>query len=302
MKNGAFRRKLVAWLQLVRPPNLLTVPGDPVAGFLLAHLVHNDLRIGAVLPCVGASMLFYMAGLVWNDCADSAEDSKVRPERPLPRGLVKKSSALMVGGVLAVCGLGLLLTVGTVSLLVGLVLLVLIVLYDFVTKSIPYVGRLNMGLCRGASLLLGASVAGAASMRSVPVIVAAVGVTLYVSAVTAIAARETVLERIGAKRWLPLGYAAICFAVLFLVVPAVTVTSFVLAVLMVLWSAWWGSRLGGIPQLVVVSLGIAAFLKGLLLAQAVFCALTPGIGSLISLPLLLLCLGIIFLSRRFRAT
>src|SRR5260221_228220 len=74
---------LRTWLQLFRAPNLLTVPGDPIAGYLLACF-------GAVeeglWPAIGASVCFYAGGLLLNDLADLAEDRRERPSRPLPSG------------------------------------------------------------------------------------------------------------------------------------------------------------------------------------------------------------------------
>ena len=37
------RSKLGAWLQLLRAPNLLTVPGDPLAGFCLVWAGSPDV-------------------------------------------------------------------------------------------------------------------------------------------------------------------------------------------------------------------------------------------------------------------
>ncbi|MEA3189035.1 MAG: hypothetical protein QOD99_2865, partial [Chthoniobacter sp.] len=73
--------RLRTWLQLFRAPNLFTVPGDPLAGYLL--VVRGSFN-GAVLPAIGASICFYAAGLLMNDLADFAEDRRERPERPLP--------------------------------------------------------------------------------------------------------------------------------------------------------------------------------------------------------------------------
>ena len=64
------------WLQLVRAPNLLTVPGDPLAGFLLATF--GVLRAQAAFA-VGASLCLYAAGLLWNDLFDLEEDRRERP-------------------------------------------------------------------------------------------------------------------------------------------------------------------------------------------------------------------------------
>jgi hypothetical protein len=42
MREGHAHPKLTAWLQLLRVPNLFTVPGDPLAGFSLAAVAVNS--------------------------------------------------------------------------------------------------------------------------------------------------------------------------------------------------------------------------------------------------------------------
>ena len=86
-------KKLRAWLQLFRVPNLLTVPGDPLAGFLIAAGGRLDSRAACA---VVASLAFYAAGLAMNDLADFAEDTRERPKRPLPSGAIPRSTAWTV--------------------------------------------------------------------------------------------------------------------------------------------------------------------------------------------------------------
>ena len=79
-----------AWLQLLRVPNLFTVPGDPVAGFLLATF--GVLTPDVVLAILG-SLCLYAGGLVLNDLHDLDEDRRDRPNRPLPAGEIAVRSA-----------------------------------------------------------------------------------------------------------------------------------------------------------------------------------------------------------------
>ena len=75
---------LRAWLQLLRAPNLLTVAGDPIVGFMLAGAFAEHTVVPLRLIWAGlASVLFYCAGLVHNDLCDLAEDRRDRPDRPL---------------------------------------------------------------------------------------------------------------------------------------------------------------------------------------------------------------------------
>ncbi|MEI6872694.1 MAG: UbiA family prenyltransferase, partial [Verrucomicrobiota bacterium] len=77
--------RLHTWLQLLRAPNLFTVPGDPIAGYLIANSGFFDISIVLVGM---ASLAFYGAGLLLNDLVDLREDSAERPDRPLPAGRV----------------------------------------------------------------------------------------------------------------------------------------------------------------------------------------------------------------------
>ena len=230
-----------AWLQLFRVPNLFTVPGDPLAGFLISTGGRLDVR---ALPAVLACLFFYAAGLAMNDLADLAEDRRDRPKRPLPSGAISRVAAWLVTGNLVILGIGLCLFAGPQVALMGFGVLLGIVLYNFLTKRIPVVGALNMGVCRGLSLLVGAAAGlspdpqllDAASMLSVfePLLSAfliglapfsgqrffafAIGaaalIALYIAAVTNLARFETRRDYPRFPRILPLGSLLIGFVVL----------------------------------------------------------------------------------------
>ena len=140
--------KWQVWAELLRLPNLFTVPGDILVGWTLA-----GLRGGfPVLPIV-ASLCLYAAGLLLNDVCDAKIDAKERPSRPIPSGRVKRSVVLGVAVVLALLGV---LCSGS-GLPIAVVLLGLIVFYDTLAKHIPWVGVMTMGCCRGMNLYLGAA-------------------------------------------------------------------------------------------------------------------------------------------------
>jgi hypothetical protein len=146
--------KVRAWLQLFRVPNLLTVPGDPLAGFLLATGGRLDER---VVPAVLACICLYLAGLVMNDLADHKEDAAERPNRPLPSGAVPRAAAIIVTGNLIIFGLGFAAVAGPPVALMAVGVLLGVILYDFLTKRIAVVGAITMGACRGMSVLVGAA-------------------------------------------------------------------------------------------------------------------------------------------------
>ena len=187
---------LRTWLQLLRAPNLFTVPGDPLAGYLLACYGAVESRI--FLP-VFASLFFYASGLLLNDLADFAEDRAERPTRPLPSGAASRCAATVVAVCLALAGLRLCAIAGTWTFGVGVALLLSIASYNLGSKRIPVIGALNMGLCRGLSLLLGATAVPHGDLiirlmlrgRLDHLLVAFLLVTLFIAAVTNLARFET---------------------------------------------------------------------------------------------------------------
>ena len=149
------RKRIRAWLELLRLPNLFTVPGDAAAGYVLAS--GGQLRPLAVLLAGTAGLALYCSGLILNDLRDFAEDRIWRPERPLPSGRISRERAAAVMAILFAVGLFAAAAVGLRPLLVALVLAVGVVAYNSGLKSVPAVGALVMGLCRALNVLLGAA-------------------------------------------------------------------------------------------------------------------------------------------------
>lgn len=176
-----------AWLQLIRVPNLFTVPGDPIAGFMMANQNFMDWSL---LWVACASLCLYAAGLIDNDLADQEEDLRERPNRPLPSGAVPRKQAIVAQWCLNAAGLVCLaLTRSQAALILGVTLIVAVLLYNRVTKHIPVVGALNMGLCRALSVFIG-SVVGPMhtyELAKIPAIIT----LLYIAAITNLARFET---------------------------------------------------------------------------------------------------------------
>ena len=141
---------LHAWLELLRLPNLFTVPGDILAGWALGGQ-GGGLPWGALL----ASLCLYAAGLLWNDLFDLRIDAHERPSRPLPSGRVPCRHALLAA--LALSALGPLLALNAWP--VAVTLLALILFYDALANRFAGLGVITRGACRGVNLLLGVAVA-----------------------------------------------------------------------------------------------------------------------------------------------
>jgi len=207
------KHKRSPWVELFRPPNLLTVPGDPIAGYLLAAN-GREIVPSVLFAVIIASLLFYGAGLLLNDFVDIEEDRRDRPERPLPSGRLNRASVLAVAIVLSIGALAFCFLLGGPVRLVGMALFLSILLYTFGGKRISYLGPFNMGICRGFSLLLGAAAAPGGEWLAPSPTLAFDVLVLYVAAVTYIAQEETSHKKVGAERWLPAFVLTASFAVL----------------------------------------------------------------------------------------
>ncbi len=138
------------WLELLRLPNLFTVPGDVFVGWMLA-----GMQGGFPLQALFASLSFYAAGLLLNDLADAKIDAKERPSRPIPSQRVTKRTVFYVTCGLFVIGILLAWSAWPMAVFLS----ALIVFYNLFAKHIAWMGVITMGACRGTNILLGASCA-----------------------------------------------------------------------------------------------------------------------------------------------
>ena len=288
------------WLRLFRLPNLLTVPGDPLAGFLLATAGKvEQSQFVPLFSAMGASLFLYLFGLVVNDIVDVEVDRAERPDRPLPAGEITVPQARMAAIAAALSGLNIALFPGKTSLIIAALLAATILLYNAKLKHTPVVGALAMGACRGLSLLIGVAAAKPEWFMQwptpvvLPAVIAAVGLTLYVAAFTNLARHETEQEKpMGFMRWLP-------FLVLLMVLPSViTVTTalkqtvgvaptvFVFLMCMSLMRAWLlGGPLYRIQEMPAI---IGGYIRNLMMVQACLCVACGVVGLWPAMTLLLL--------------
>lgn len=297
-----------AWLRLLRVPNLFTVPGDPLAGAILAAATLGSSPSWAMASAaVGVSLLLYMAGLIDNDLADLKEDRRDRPNRPLPSGQVKIAHALLSMTLMLLGAIVLAARINRLCLTVAAALAVTMFLYNHWLKRVPIVGPLAMGLCRGLSVLVGASTMGEPGLPAIPADLAAGLVALYIAAVTFIAAGETTGKPVGRKRNLPATLLAFFFTLVSMFVyalaPLLSFGVFVaLAGLSVVLAGLAAVRLAGAPDPRTVQKTIGLYIRNLLPIQAAFCVLLPGCGWAIAAVLLALLPVAGIVGKRFYAS
>lgn len=164
------RLQVLAFAQLLRLPNVFTAFADIALATAVAAVVLPERTAGfwvaAVLLALASGSL-YLAGMVWNDVFDRAEDARTRPQRPLPSGRVRLRTAITLGVVLLVLGLAFAVLAGVPDvarstgwnhepLVYAIGILLIVLIYDGGLKHTP-VGPVGMGSCRFLNVLLGLS-------------------------------------------------------------------------------------------------------------------------------------------------
>ncbi len=175
---SSFRPRVLAFAQLMRLPNVFTAFADIamtacVGVAVLPSIGEEYVRTIALLAA--ASACLYLAGMVWNDVFDLAEDKRDRPFRPLPSGRIALRTAAILGSILTLAGVGLAVLAGAVGIGIGLACAVL--LYDAWLKRTP-VGPVAMAACRFLNVMLGLS--------AIPEELLADGVRVHVAGVVGI--------------------------------------------------------------------------------------------------------------------
>ncbi len=149
-----------AYLQLVRPANVVTAAADVLAGYAVARASGVD---ASALPwLIAAGCALYAGGVVLNDVFDRSLDARERPERPIPSGRVPARHAAIAGFALLALGVAFASQATSAAALLAAAIAIACISYDAWSKHRGAWGPVNMGLCRGLNLLLGIAAAPAA--------------------------------------------------------------------------------------------------------------------------------------------
>jgi 4-hydroxybenzoate polyprenyltransferase len=155
-----------AYLQLIRPANIITAWADILAGYGvglstagIALLPATELKLSALFWLLLSTTGLYGGGVTFNDVFDASLDAVERPERPIPNGQVSSFAAACLGAALLTIGIGAATQVSLISGVLAGAIALFALTYDKFSKHHTVIGPLNMGFCRGLNLLLGVSVA-----------------------------------------------------------------------------------------------------------------------------------------------
>ncbi|MEZ0483930.1 UbiA-like protein EboC [Fibrella aquatica] len=182
---------LKSFLQLMRPANLVTAVADVLAGLSLAALAGGISPLSTGQPVwllLVSTIGLYGGGVVLNDVFDADLDAVERPERAIPSGRVTLGQASALGVGLLALGIGLAFLYSPASGALAALIAGLAVFYDRFGKHMSWFGPINMGLCRGANLLLGVGAAGTLAVHSLWWL--AVVPVVYIAAITMISRDE----------------------------------------------------------------------------------------------------------------
>ncbi|MEM8780583.1 MAG: UbiA-like protein EboC [Cyanobacteria bacterium P01_G01_bin.49] len=147
--------QILAYLQLMRPANIVTAWADILAGLAIAGTLFEDFTTLTWL--ILATTGLYGGGIVFNDVFDAKLDAVERPERPIPSARASFKAAIILGVFLLFLGILAATQVSFLSAILAVFVAVSALVYDAWSKHHPVIGPLNMGICRGGNLLLGMS-------------------------------------------------------------------------------------------------------------------------------------------------
>ena len=150
--RNILKNKIIAFLQLIRLPNLFTIPGDVAVGVVAGGGAFiSVLYLKTALILLG----FYIFGLITNDLADLKIDKNERPDRPLPSGEISPFIAKIAVFIILVVIFSLSLGFSTSFWMTECFLAFMIIAYNFLLKKNPVTGPFAVSLCRVTGVILG---------------------------------------------------------------------------------------------------------------------------------------------------
>lgn len=193
-------KKSYAWLQLIRLPNLFTIPGDIFAGVAIARFASpRPINFSSVMWLVLISLLLYSGGLILNDLMDRKEDISLNRKRPLVTGEIKVYQAWIALLLCFGIAIGLSLKFFLLTQFATLAIATAIFLYNSLHQKNRWLSGLLMGSCRSLNLLLGASII--LKERTLPFYVALSASFLYILAISLMARDEAKHPPQGWVKW-----------------------------------------------------------------------------------------------------
>jgi 4-hydroxybenzoate polyprenyltransferase len=189
ISGQSITNRVMAYLQMMRPANIVTAWADILAGYAAAGLVGagDPNTMYSLFWLLLATTGLYGGGVVFNDVLDAKLDAKERPERPIPSGRSSVLEGVLLGTGLLTIGIMAAAQVSLLSAGIATAIALAALLYDSLGKHHVLSAPLNMSLCRGGNLLLGVSAM--PTMVQERLYLAAIPI-LYITAITLISRGE----------------------------------------------------------------------------------------------------------------
>lgn len=150
--------ELRAFIEITRPHNCVLAGLVGVLGSIVA--LGSVAGLGTLIPVFLVVTLGCAGGNTINDYFDYEIDRINRPERPLPRGAMRREVAFWYALLLFALGLILALLISRLAFLFALAAYVLMFLYAWKLKPMPFIGNLAIATLTGATPLYGAMAVG----------------------------------------------------------------------------------------------------------------------------------------------
>ncbi len=150
-------KKLFAIIKITRPSNVLITGLTIFAGVLIfGSGDFNLLKLALIAGIAGA--LIDAGGNIINDFFDVEIDRINKPERPIPSGLIKRKSALLIYFLTTILGLALTLFLNKLACVIAFISTIIIFLYSFRLKQIPLFGNFTIAFMTGLAFIFAGSV------------------------------------------------------------------------------------------------------------------------------------------------
>ena len=173
---------------------------------IIATIKSNVINYNDLLILGFSSVFLYVGGLITNDLFDFDIDKKERPNRPLPSGKINKNTTIFLSFLFLGSGFLLALSMSLTSALVSVILVMMILSYNYKLKN-GVLRPFLMGSIRALNVFYGSTsnndflqnsyFNGSSSMDYtilVNLLIATVAVFVHIFTLTLISTRETVVE------------------------------------------------------------------------------------------------------------
>jgi 4-hydroxybenzoate polyprenyltransferase len=180
--------KVIPYLRLMRPANIVTAVADICAGFAISQVgLFQTSDIFRLILLIIATKGLYGGGVVLNDVFDAQLDKSERPERPIPSGQVSVRQASVLAAGLFLMAFIAAFSAGYISGIIAIAIAGAAIFYDKLAKHHVFLGPVVMGTCRALNLLLGISASADAVAQFWPFVIIPL---VFIAAVTLLSQGE----------------------------------------------------------------------------------------------------------------